>query len=67
MTLQEFFKDQPYGSKAAMAKELNVSKTWLSLIIAKKTNPSPALAVAISRFTKNKVPRNILRPDIFGV
>jgi DNA-binding transcriptional regulator YdaS (Cro superfamily) len=67
MTLQEFFKNQPYGSKAAMAKKLCVSKTWLSLIIGKKALPSPALAVAIAAYTKDKVNRSSLRPDIFGV
>jgi DNA-binding transcriptional regulator YdaS (Cro superfamily) len=67
MNLQDFFSNQPHGSKAAMAKALNISKTWLSLIIAGKVMPSPVLAVAISQYTKNKVKRQVLRPDIFGV
>jgi DNA-binding transcriptional regulator YdaS (Cro superfamily) len=67
MNLKDFFTDQPHGSKAAMAKALGISKTWLSLIIAGKEMPSPALARAISEYTKRKVSRKILRPDIFGV
>lgn len=67
MKLNDFFTDQPHGSKAAMAKALGISKTWLSLIIAGKEMPSPMLAVAISNYTKNKVKRQVLRPDIFGV
>lgn len=67
MTLQDFFTGKPHGSKAMMAKALNISKTWLSLIIAGKEMPSPTLAVAISNYTKNKVKRQVLRPDIFGV
>ena len=67
MKLNDFFTGQPHGSKAAMAKALGISKTWLSLIIAGKEMPSPVLAVAISNYTKNKVKRQVLRPDIFGV
>ncbi len=65
MTLNEFFEKQPHGSKATMAKELGISKTWLSLIISGRELPSPALAVAISNYTKGKVTRKLLRPDIF--
>ena len=67
MKLNDFFTGHPHGSKAAMAKALGISKTWLSLIIAGKKLPSPVLAVAISNYTKNKVKRQVLRPDIFGV
>lgn len=66
MTLNDFFDRQPHGSKAAMAKALGISKTWLSLIIAGKEMPSPVLAVAISNYTNNKVKRQVLRPDIFN-
>lgn len=66
MTLREFFKGRPRGAKSEMAKELGISKTWLSLIISGSVAPSPALSVAISHYTKGKVPRKVLRPDIFG-
>ena len=64
MTLKEFFKDEPRGAKVAMAKALGISKTWLSLIISEKEIPSPVLAVAISHYTKGRVTRKSLRPDI---
>lgn len=65
MTLQKFFETQPRGAKASMARDLGISKTWLSLIISGSVVPSAALAVAISHYTKNKVSRKLLRPDIF--
>jgi DNA-binding transcriptional regulator YdaS (Cro superfamily) len=66
MTLQEYFATQPHGSKAAMARALGISKTWLSQIISGSKIPSPALAVALSNYTKGKVSRKALRADIFG-
>lgn len=55
MTLQEYFATQPHGAKAAMARSVGISKTWLSQIISKRRKPSFDLAVAISDYTKNKV------------
>jgi DNA-binding transcriptional regulator YdaS (Cro superfamily) len=55
MTLQEYFDQQPHGAKAAMARSVGISKTWLSQIIAKRRKPSLLLALAISDYTKNKV------------
>lgn len=66
MTLQEYFTTQPHGAKAAMARDLGISKTWLSLIVSGRELPSPALAVALSHYTKGKVSRKTLRADIFG-
>lgn len=66
MTLQEYFGDKPYGSKAEMAKALGVSKTWMALIINGLRVPSPELALEIERLTDGKVRRIDLRPDIFG-
>jgi len=65
MKLSEYFTTEPYGSKALMAKELGISKTWLSLVITNRKLPSPALSVAISAYTKNRVTKKDLRPDIF--
>lgn len=65
MTLQEWFANQPRGAKTAMASAVKVSKTWLSLVISGHKLPSAMLAVAISGYTKGKVPRKVLRPDIF--
>jgi DNA-binding transcriptional regulator YdaS (Cro superfamily) len=66
MNLQEYFLSQPRGAKTVMARELGISKTWLSLIVSSKELPSPVLAVAISKYTKGAVAKKNLRPDIFG-
>lgn len=67
MTLTEYFADKPRGSKTKMAKDLNLSKTWLSLVISNRVVPSVLLTIEICRYTKGKVSRKVLRPDIFGV
>lgn len=66
MTLEEFFKDKPRGTKVALARKLGISKTWLSLIISGRKLPSPDLARDIESYTSGKVKRAVLRPDIFG-
>jgi DNA-binding transcriptional regulator YdaS (Cro superfamily) len=67
MTLQEYFIDKERGSKALMAMSLGISRTWLSLVITNRELPSAELAVAIEKYTKGKVKRKVLRPDIFAV
>ena len=67
MTLQEYFKDLPRGAKADMAKAMNISRTWISLIISGRKRCSVTLAIGISHYTKNKVSKKVLRPDIFVV
>jgi len=67
MTLTEYFADKPRGSKTKMAKELNLSKTWLSLVINNRVRPSIEVTFAICKYTKGKVSRKVLRPDVFGV
>jgi DNA-binding transcriptional regulator YdaS (Cro superfamily) len=64
MTLQEYFSEQPYGAKAALARDLRISKTWLSGIISGRELPSAALCLEIERLTG--VLRETLRPDLFG-
>jgi DNA-binding transcriptional regulator YdaS (Cro superfamily) len=66
MTLIEYFQDKQRGSKVKFAKEVNVSKTWLSLVINGKRIPSAELSVDIEKASKGKVTRKELRPDIFG-
>ena len=66
MTLEEFFKDKPRGTKVALSRKLGISKTWLSLLISGSKLPSPDLARDIESCTGGKVKRAILRPDIFG-
>jgi DNA-binding transcriptional regulator YdaS (Cro superfamily) len=66
MTLNEYFQQLPRGSKTKLAKAVNVSKTWLALVINGHRIPSAELSVDIERATKGKVTRKELRPDIFG-
>lgn len=66
MTLEEFFKNKPRGTKVALARKLGISKTWLSLLISGGKLPSPDLARDIESSTGGKVKRAVLRPDIFG-
>lgn len=66
MTLQEFFKGKPRGTKIALARKLGISKTWFSLIVTGRQLPSPELARDIELHTGRKVKRAELRPDIFG-
>ena len=66
MTLQEYFKDKPRGTKVALARKLGISKTWFSLIVTGRELPSPELARDIELHTGRKVKRAELRPDIFG-
>ena len=66
MNLSEYFSTQPRGSKTKLAKAVNVSKTWLALVINGHRIPSAELSVDIERATKGKVTRKELRPDIFG-
>jgi DNA-binding transcriptional regulator YdaS (Cro superfamily) len=67
MKLQEFFEGKPHGTKAQMAAALGITRTWMSLIIADRKLPSVELAIAIEKYTKGKVKRKVLRPDIFVV
>ena len=67
MTLRDFFEKLPHGAKSTMASDLKISQTWLSLLISGRRLPSPTLAIAISQYTKGKVAKKSLRPDIFGI
>jgi len=49
-----------------MARALGISKTWLSLIINGKKNPSAYLSKEIEKYTNGEVKREELRPDLFG-
>jgi hypothetical protein len=65
MTLKEYFSKQPHGAMTAVATQLGVTRTWLSLITNGHAVPSPILCVMIERLTKGKVKRKVLRPDMF--
>lgn len=66
MNLNEYFASKPYGSKAALAKRVGISKTWMSQIISGRQPCSPELAVKIFDATSGEVRKEDLRPDIFG-
>lgn len=66
MTLEEYFEDKPRGSQVALARQLGVSKTWMSQIVTGRQMPSAGLALMIEKFTNGKVKRKTLRPDLFG-
>ena len=66
MTLQEYFLDKKRGAKDALARELRISRTWMSQIISGRQVCSPKLAVEIERLTNGAVTRKDLRPDLFG-
>lgn len=66
MTLQEYFADKKRGAKDALAKELNITRTWMSLIISGREMCSPELALEIEKLTNGAVTRKDLRPDLFG-
>lgn len=65
MELAEYFLDKPRGSKAKMADELGITRTWLALIISKRRKPSIGLALQIEAATRKKVSRKKLLPEIF--
>lgn len=66
MNLKQYFKNEPYGSKKQMCELLNITPTWLGLLIRKARRPSPELAKKIEKATKGLVTAKELRPDIFG-
>lgn len=66
MTLQDYFSSRKRGSKAEMAKKLNITRTWMSQLISNRVICSPELAVEIERLTDGAVTRKDLRPDLFG-
>ena len=66
MTLIEYFKDEPRGSKAEMAEYLKISPTWLSLLMKGERRASAALCMKIEKATQGLVKRKDLRPDLYG-
>ena len=66
MNLKDYFNQLPHGSKHEFAKQLGITKTWLSLIISGKKMPSLRLVDAIEKLTNKKVTLVDLRTDIYG-
>jgi len=65
MKLKDYFTGKPKGTKHKAAIALNITATWLSLLISEKKHPSATLAIKIEEYTKKKVTRKELRPDIY--
>ena len=65
MHLKEYFVGEPYGSKKEMADHLNITLTWLGLLMRGTRRPSPELAKRIELATQGLVTAKELRPDIF--
>lgn len=65
---QECFKRaiEIAGSEHRLAKAIGYSQhaVWCA---RQKGRPSAEMALAIHKFTKGEVPKEALRPDIFGV
>jgi DNA-binding transcriptional regulator YdaS (Cro superfamily) len=66
MNLKQYFKDEPYGSKKEMAEYLDITPTWLGLLIRGARRPSAVLAKKIEKATQGLVTAAELRPDLFG-
>ena len=66
MTLEEFFENKPRGSKIQLARHLGITKQWMAALITGRGLASAEVFVAIERYTRGRVLRATLRPDIFG-
>ena len=66
MNLREYFNDEPRGANQEMAARLNITPTWMGLLISGRRKCSAELARRIEKTTKGKVKRKDLRPDLFG-
>jgi len=67
MTLIEYFSTEPRGAKAEMAEYLDITPTYISLLIHGKRRASPHMAINIELATQGLVTRRDLRPDLYIV
>lgn len=54
------------GSQSKLAEGIGLSQQGVSYLLTKSKSVSVEIAVAIDRFTKGKISKRALRPDIFG-
>lgn len=66
MKLADYFKEEPWGAKAEMARYLGISYEWMSSLISERKKCSAALAKRIEEATQGLVTRKDLRPDLFA-
>jgi len=64
MDLTAYFEAKGRGAKSALAHDLGITRTWMSMIATGRAVPSAALCIEIERLTGVK--RELLRPDLFG-
>jgi len=65
MTLAEYFSTEPRGAKVEMAQYLDITATYMSLLIHGKRRASPHMAINIEMATQGLVTRKDLRPDLY--
>ena len=65
MTLEEYFSTEPRGAKVEMARYLNITATYMSLLIHYKRQPSNDMAIAIEKATQGLVTRQDLLPHMY--
>ena len=65
MTLAEYFSTEPRGAKVEMAQYLDITATYMSLLIHGKRRASPHMAISIEMATQGLVTRQDLRPDLY--
>ena len=65
MQLREYLGTRR-GEQRRLANVLNISPTWMNLLVSGKRDCSPELALAIEQATGGQVTRKELRPDLFG-
>lgn len=63
MKLKDYLKK--HGATGKLAQEVEVTRTWLSLVANDRRLASAILAVKIERATKGKVTRKDLRADLY--
>ena len=54
------------GSQSKLASAIGISQQGVSYILNQAGTISAEVAVAIERFSKGKIKKSELRPDIFG-
>jgi hypothetical protein len=67
LTLKQYFKTEPLGAVNEMAAFLDITPTWLSLLIHARKRPSVQLAMKIEKATQGLVKKESLRPDVFSL
>lgn len=66
MTLSEYFKEEPHGAIAEMARHIGVSQTWMSMLIHGHRKASFKVAVKLEKATQGLVTLKDLRPDLYA-